>query len=98
MFSKPYEGVKHFGIWADESACSHGSKDALAVLEDALARCRDQDMRTTDVLAALDYLEPQAARQWPFQSFRSALDMQNPETRWQNLNAALNGIRRSFDQ
>ena len=43
MFSKPYEGVKYFGHWADESAGRYGRRDAMAVLKDALDRCVDED-------------------------------------------------------
>lgn len=98
MFQKPYEGVVHFGHWAVEHSGRYARRDALAILADALDRCRDEDMRTPDVIAALDYLQPQAVRQWPFASLRRALDMTNPEGRWQNANAPFNGIRKAFDQ
>lgn len=62
---------------------------ALAVLTDALERCRDEDMRTPQVTAALDFLAVRADRQWPFEQFRKALDDDNEEGRWQNLNASL---------
>jgi len=51
--------------------------DHLAVLDDALHRCRGEDMRTPDVHAALE--------------------IENEEGRWQNLNASLNGIRRAVN-
>ena len=47
---------------------------ALAVLEDALERCRHEDMRTAEVYGALDFFEAQAVRKWPFEQFRGALE------------------------
>jgi hypothetical protein len=55
---------------------------ALAILEDALSRCRKEDMRTAEVFAALSFLETRAKEQWPFQHFRKALanpSMENAE-------------------
>ena len=71
---------------------------ALAVLQDALNRCRHENMRTPEVLAALDLLETNADPKWPFAQFREALDGYRSreweqEGRWQTLNASLNGIR-----
>jgi hypothetical protein len=74
------------------------TRTALAVLEDALQRCRNEDMRTAEVYAALDCLEARAIRKWPFDQFRDALDTPGPEGveaegRWQLLNASLNSIK-----
>ena len=66
---------------------------ALNILTDALARCRNEDMRTVEVFAALDALAASATAQWPFEQFRKALDSDNEEGRWQNLNASLNAVR-----
>jgi len=41
-----------------EERCS----DALAILQDALDRCRTEDMRTPEVLGALDFLEATKAQ------------------------------------
>jgi hypothetical protein len=72
--------------------------DALVVLQDALDRCRDEDMRTPEVFAALDFLGARTKQKWPFQYFREALERSvtkgwEREGRWQTLNASLNGIR-----
>ena len=67
---------------------------AMVVLNDAFRRCRQEDMRTPEVFAALDYLTAKSVETWPFDQFRFALDSDDPEGRWQNLNASLNGIRR----
>ena len=53
----------------------------LAVLTDALARCRDEDMRTPQATAALGFLAVRADRQWPFEQFRKAPDNDNEEGR-----------------
>jgi hypothetical protein len=67
---------------------------ALAVLEDALERCRREDMRTAEVYGALDFLEAHALRKWPFDQFRDALENSTSEEgRRQVLNASVNGIR-----
>ena len=66
---------------------------ALAVLDDALNRCRKEDVRTPDVFAALDFLQPRAAQKWPFEQFRRELEGTDPEGKWQILNASLNGIK-----
>ncbi len=47
---------------------------ALNILTDALARCRNEDMRTVEVFAALDALALNATAQWPFEQFRKALE------------------------
>jgi len=79
-----------------------GRRDAVAILEDALSRCRDEDMNTAEVEAALQFLEKSAAKKWPFDQFRKALKCRSsdsgviPEARWQNANAALNGIRKQI--
>ena len=73
---------------------------ALARLEEAVSRCREEDVRDgTGVLAALEFLALRADEQWPFEQFRKALanpgmDGPKPEARWQVLNASLNGIKR----
>ena len=66
---------------------------ALNILTDALARCREEDMRTVEVLAALDSLAARATTKWPFEQFREALNTDNKEGRWQNLNASPNAVR-----
>ena len=47
---------------------------ALAALEEAVSRCREEDMRDgSGVLAALEFLALHAREQWPFEQFRKAL-------------------------
>ncbi len=79
--------------------------DAFTILDDAHQRCGTEDMRTTEVLAALSWLQCQATmltldpELWPFDQFRRALDMplDSPAAdvgRRQLVNASINGIRR----
>ena len=74
---------------------------ALAGLEDAVRRCRDEDVRYgTGVFAALEFLALRADEKWPFEQLRKALenpgmDGTKPEARWQTLNASLNTIKRA---
>src|SRR5262245_6096131 len=82
-------------------SCELAKLTMFDVLEDALKRCRTNDMRTSEVYRALTFLESQANSKWlfgafrtaPFEAFRTALDNDNDEKRWQNLNASLNRIR-----
>ena len=77
------------------------ARNALAVLADALNRCRAEDMRTPAVMAALDALGAGASVTWPYEQFRRALDYGNAETssqaegRWQNVNASRNAVQRA---
>jgi hypothetical protein len=67
--------------------------EALAVLQDALGRCRGEDMRTPEVFTALNLFAARAEPQWLFEQVRNAVDSNNEEGRYQNLNASLNAIR-----
>jgi|GEM_PF-2563670 len=68
----------------------------FAVLEEAVTRCRDEDMRTSEVKAALHFLIYRSETTRPFQQFREGLDSEDAENRCQLLNAALDGIRAAF--
>jgi hypothetical protein len=75
-------------------------KNALAVLADAVDRCRKEDMRTPEVLASLDLLAPRTSTRWPFKQFNESLnfaigDPSHAEGGWPNVHACLNVIRRS---
>jgi hypothetical protein len=67
------------------------TRNAFMVLIDALNRCRDEDIRTPEVFAALECLESRARIKWPFDQFRRSMDIHDshgdPEGRWQNLHA-----------
>src|SRR5947207_6430535 len=72
---------------------------ALARLEEAVRRCRTEDVRYgLGISAALSFLELRAREKWPFEQFQKALEdfsteAPKAEARWQLLNAALNGIK-----
>jgi hypothetical protein len=73
-------------------------ENALAVLADAVDRCRKEDMRTPEVLASLDLLARGTSICWPFDQFKESLnfaigDPSHAEGRWQNVHASLNTIR-----
>ncbi|MEM7492308.1 MAG: hypothetical protein AAF296_02940 [Pseudomonadota bacterium] len=85
-----------FGHWTDGAAEDAALNHAFQALQDVLDRCAEQDMRTEDTMAVLDALEGTGrAKGWCSQ-FRRALDCDTPHGRWQNVNAALNGLRRQF--
>ena len=74
------------------------ARTALAILADAVKHCASEDIRTPEVYAALDFLAQRAARKWPFDQFRNALDGPiaegyEAEGRHHVINASLNGIR-----
>jgi hypothetical protein len=75
-------------------------QNALAVLADAVDRCREEDMRTAEVFASLDLLARRTSTRWPFEQFKESLsfavgDPSHAEGRWQNVHASLNAIRRA---
>lgn len=75
-------------------------RQAVAVLQDALQRCQDEDVRTAEVFAALDLLAAGAREKWPFEQFRQSLRYEPGESgaagvgRWQHVNASLNATGR----
>jgi len=87
-----------FAPYKDRMIADLGRADAMAVLHRAVESTYNEDMRTDEVKAALDYLRRGAVRQAFFDNFWNGLDIQEPKSRWQNLNAALNGICRQFGQ
>jgi hypothetical protein len=75
--------------------------NALAVLADAVDRCRERDMRTVEVFASLDLLTRRASMRWPVEQFKESLnfavgDPSHAEGRWQNVRASLNAVRRAL--
>ena len=49
-------------------------KNALAVLADAVDRCREEDMRTPEILASLDLLARSTSLRWPFEHFKESMN------------------------
>ena len=94
MFSEIYRRVAYFGWWADDTADTFGRRDALAILRDAVERCGEQDMRTSDVSAALAYLEAIGTRQRAFIDFRAGLDLPDALERSQAVLRAYKAVVR----
>jgi hypothetical protein len=65
---------------------------ALAILIEAVERCRTEDVRTIEVFAALHYLAARIPAR-PFDEFRKSLDVNDRETRYQKLMTALHAIK-----
>ena len=65
----------------------------LATLENALQRCRHEDVRTPEVKKALDELGKTISDRWALEQISKALHNNTEDSRWQLANAALNAIR-----
>ena len=57
------------------------------VLSQATERCRNQDMRTPEVAAALKTLLTIGLVRWPFEDYWRALGGTDPEVRWREVKA-----------
>src|SRR5262245_53825429 len=64
----------------------------IDVLASAVARCRNEDIRTTEVNHALGFLESRTTDKEPFKQFHKALANGNGDA----LDAALEAIRRAL--
>lgn len=95
-FARPYQNVPYFGIWAEESADDYGKRDAATVLRDAVMRCVEEDMRTPEVFAALEYLARHGAPKATAKNFRAALDLEHPMGRWAAARATYEVMRVAF--
>ena len=76
MFSDPYRRAYRemaFAPGDDSFVEVPARRDALRVLKDAADRCQEQDMRTEEVRAALDYLKRGSGRGGIFERFWKAL-------------------------
>ena len=97
MFSK-HPPVAYFGTWAEERSDAHDKKAALAILRAAVERCFDDDARTADVCAALEYLAARITRPAATVRFRNALDLPDPTQRFIKTMDAYNSIVRDVGQ
>ncbi len=66
---------------------------ALEVLKEAVERTVDEDMRTDDVFAALEYLKGPCQRYGALLAFRDALSIEHPMRRETALKARLSEIK-----
>jgi hypothetical protein len=81
MFSEVYKGVTHFGFWAEETADRYGRRDALEVLRLAAERCAEDDQRTQELQAAIQYLCRFATRPVILERLQAALEEHDPVQR-----------------
>ena len=65
----------------------------LTMLEDAVERCRSEDLRKPEVKNALRDLASMMTDPLPIKQMLDALAIENEDHRWQLANAALNAIR-----
>lgn len=76
MFSDPYRRMYRemaFASGDDAFVEVPARRDALRVLKDAADRCQEQDMRTEEVRAALDFLKRGSGRPGIFERYWTAL-------------------------
>lgn len=93
MFSKDAaDKVEYFGHWAQDLPEARLIRDALDVLWDAANRCFEQDMRTADVKAALTFLERNIIRTALCDTYRAALNLQDPAQRCMAVRGACNAL------
>lgn len=96
--NKTYNGSAFTGIWIGHTTEQQACDMAIDVLNNVLERCKDEDMRTEELAETLEFLKGRAARTGFHERFRTALDIQEPQTRWQVARAALDGIKRQHGQ
>jgi hypothetical protein len=65
----------------DEIAWLGEKSHAIQILRDAVEQCYDQDMRTREVIDALEYLKTRKGRCMSIYEFREALNLTHPEQR-----------------
>ena len=95
-FDKTYRRVTFFGTWAEETADGFGQRDAITVLEDAIQRCQDEDVRGSETFSALDYLKRFGTRQGAATRLKRALDISDPLQRFEAARTALNAIKQNL--
>ena len=71
---------------------------AIEILEIAARDCFDEDMRTPDVMDALEYLRQHSPRTLALIKFRSSLDIQDPRSRELSVNSYLKKIKSDLKQ
>lgn len=97
MFSDPYRKAYRemaFASGDDSYVEAPARRDALAVLRDAADRCWEQDMRTDEIRAALDFLK-RGGGEFACERFWSALHYPDPMDRRRLALAELRIIARS---
>lgn len=70
-------------------------RQALRVIERAVAECRDREVCTDELVAAIKALLPHANARWPFTQLWRGLHSERPEDRSIIGHASYNAILRS---
>ena len=99
MFSDPYRKAYRemaFASGEDSYVEAPARRDALAVLRDAADRCWEQDMRTDEVRAALDFLK-RGGGEFMCERFWKALHYHDPMDRRRLALAELRVIARNVE-
>ncbi len=91
-YSEKYRNVTFFGIWAEEYADDYGRRDAWEIIRDALKRTKDEDVKSDELEAALCFLERYKDRKRPYQDFRKALNIHDPNERYWAMKDAMQRI------
>ena len=75
-----------------------GADDAPSVLTSAVLRCPDEDVRTSEVFAALERLGRLTGDAAAANRFRKALDLPDRWTRFKEARDALGALVRAVDR
>lgn len=70
--------------------------DSFDILEDALTRCRDEDMRVLPVLDACAFLESRLGKPAAIERLRRAFDLPDPAQRYRAADDALRLAKKQF--
>lgn len=101
---KKFEGqarkLREGGYWNIENESMfiypEARRNAMAILEHALERCKHENMRTPEVREALDYLAKWCYKAYALQVFWSQLLSPDPHDRYIRVRNALDAIRRDL--
>lgn len=97
MFSSDNQDkVAHFGHWAEDSSQNRLLRDAMAALREATFRCADEDVRTTELQAAIVLLERHMTRPVLCSTFRQSLEIRDPYERAIAVREAFGAIVRNI--
>lgn len=75
MWSSPEKPISEENITAEH----------MRVLEEAAKDCMHYDIRTSEVYAALDYLQSKSLHRWGFTVFKQGLEQWNPSALHEGL-------------
>jgi len=93
MFSE--EKAAYFSLALEEASPARNRAYAVQVLEGAAARCHEEDVRTGDLKAYVDWLAKDITRPVLARRFWEALSIADPEVREQAVGAALAALKRN---